>query len=128
MTAALGGFGSLERFQTRTPVAQDRGAVGIAELRALADIDDVLAPDELGEPTPALDFGAANSADLRLPQPPLRAATGDALFRSLSSFVAKLETRERSASKEELKMGAVLRGIHELETEIRALMSKSSRV
>jgi hypothetical protein len=101
------------------------GQIAIDEIRALSDIDDLLPPEAFGD-VPLDHFNAPSSDELRLPPPPVRAKTGDVLFRNLTQFVAKVDAD--GASTEEKRMGALLKGIHGLELEIREMISRHGRI
>lgn len=121
----------LERLGSE-PLALGRGSpasVAIAELRVLSDVDDVLPPEALDASIAALDLSHGTGiSELRLSAPPVRSPSGDALFRSLTRFLDKVVARDGGDSIEERKMGALLKGIHGLELEIRAQMSRNARV
>jgi hypothetical protein len=103
--------------------------IAVAEIQALGHIDDVLPPELVDVPHhPCFGIGGPITEDLRLPLPPVRAPSGEALFRALTSFVAKLDANDRTAPAEQRRMTALLRGIHGLEVEIRSLIARSGRV
>lgn len=116
------------------------GALAIDEARALSSLDEVLLPDDgaleagsaMGElPLRAFTLRSA-SDDLRLPPPPVRAIDGEGIFRALSKVVAArgdpkasqhllpaLEPVDAPESDPEERMISLLRGLLDLETEIR---------
>lgn len=108
--------------------------VAFAELSALQEAD--LAPIEALALSLERSFlHQPQSADhLRLPPPPVRAASGYALFSAMGRAVACFEKSkaevlpgERAALVAEARMMALLRGIHGLEQQIRDQMSRSQR-
>jgi hypothetical protein len=90
-----------------------------------------LAP--LGGHDPLGALGAEHHPDrLRLPPPPVRAPDGHALFMHVGRAVARFQRTESqpvAASAEvvvrEAKLMGLLRGIHDLETQIRAEISRA---
>ncbi len=107
-------------------------APAIAELLALRDVEVVdVAP--LGGVERAAQ--ARPSAELlRLPPPPLRAATGQALFVELGRAVERFDEAgqrparaPREAVAAEARMIALIRGIHGLEADIRGEIARRAR-
>ncbi|MCK6545413.1 hypothetical protein L6R52_06050 [Myxococcota bacterium] len=98
------------------------------ELRALADVDDVLRPEELDLPRSEAFLSTASTADARrLPPPPMRAPDGQTLYRTVARFLdAPLSAiaAEPVALQKEAALRTLLRGIHGLEVEIRERISR----
>lgn len=107
-------------------------APAIAELLALRDVEVVdVAPlggvERAIVPRPSAEL-------LRLPAPPTRALDGTALFRALGEAVERFDDTaqapiraSRDAVRAEGRMIALLRGLHGLESNIRAEITRRAR-
>ena len=126
----------LARFDASpTHSADPQGTVHPAELLALREVDLVALPELCELPSATSLAPAPTAADhLRLPQPPGRAADGQALFWAMGRAVERFDqSQDRAVSAPaadvvaEAKMIGLLRGIFGLEQEIRAEISRRRR-